>query len=145
MIPKEENNNKWQSNETPPELQKNIQQKYTGSLPSPELLKHYGKTIANAGERFMTMTEELQVHKREMDKLSLAEEARKAKRGQVYGLIIWLTGLIVVPTALAVALYFITTGYGWYGVGAFSGFGIYVLVVVVTAFIRLRKHNRDKP
>lgn len=65
---------------------------FSGPLPPPSILSQYGEIVPNGAERIMQMAEQQLQHRIEMEKLLVEEDTRQEARGQIFALIVSLTG-----------------------------------------------------
>src|SRR6266702_2625802 len=65
----------------------------TGPLPDPSELAAYNQIIPNGADRIMKMAEDQSAHRIQLEKTVVGSQQRQASRGQVFGLIIGLSGL----------------------------------------------------
>lgn len=68
---------------------------HSGPLPTPEDLAKYDKFIPNGAERIMSMAEKQQSHRMELEKHAVTGQIKQSGRGQVFGLVIGLFGLLI--------------------------------------------------
>lgn len=108
-----------------------FQATYIGPLPHPALLQQYEQILPGISERILKMTEEQGNHRREMEKALLNGQIEDTKtkrkeilRGQIFGLVIGLTGL-------SISAYVTLKGYPSYGIAV----GGTTLVAIVSVFV----------
>ena len=58
------------------------QEFFSGPLPPPEQLEHYGRIVPNGAERVLAMAERQSQHRQDLERTSLHENVRAAKTGQ---------------------------------------------------------------
>ena len=68
---------------------------HSGLLPHPEILSKYNEIIPNGANRIMEMAEKQQEHRIELEKMAIRLQLRQSARGQIYGFIISLFGLMI--------------------------------------------------
>ena len=78
-----------------------IETRFSGPLPLPEILEGYNRVVPGAAERILAMAEADAKHQREMESAALTAEDAYTKRGQLLGFIL---AIFALSTALA-ALY----------------------------------------
>ena len=66
----------------------------SGPLPDPDELQGYENTLSGAAERIMKMAENQQAHRIEMEKLVITSQQKQSARGQIFGLIVGLVGVL---------------------------------------------------
>jgi uncharacterized membrane protein len=71
-----------------------VQRVYSGPLPTPEDLSHYNSIIPNGADRIMKMAEEQSKHRIQIETTVISKQSAESKRGQLFGLIIGIVGLI---------------------------------------------------
>lgn len=71
-----------------------IRSEFSGPLPHPEILARYEEILPGAATRIFEMAEEQALHRRYMEKNSLALSGRDALLGIVLGFIIALSGIV---------------------------------------------------
>ncbi|WP_434524541.1 DUF2335 domain-containing protein [Photorhabdus asymbiotica] len=64
-------------------------------LPDSEILTLYEQHTKGAADRFLTLIEQQQKHRHEMEKVALEQMVRKSIRGQSYGLLLTFISLLV--------------------------------------------------
>ncbi|WP_166302595.1 DUF2335 domain-containing protein [Photorhabdus cinerea] len=64
-------------------------------LPDSEILSLYEQHTKGAADRFLTLIEQQQKHRQEMEKVALEQMVRKSIRGQSYGLLLTFISLFV--------------------------------------------------
>ncbi|OCQ52826.1 hypothetical protein Ppb6_02170 [Photorhabdus australis subsp. thailandensis] len=64
-------------------------------LPDSEILTLYEQHTKGAADRFLTLIEQQQKHRHEMEKVALEQMVRKSIRGQSYGLLLTFISLFV--------------------------------------------------
>jgi len=65
----------------------------SGILPEPRELAAYNAIIPNGADRIMKMSEAQSAHRMELEKTVIGSQQKQSGRGQIFGLIIGLTGL----------------------------------------------------
>lgn len=68
---------------------------FIGPLPPPSILADYNHTIKDGAERIMKMAENQSSHRIEMEKHAIKEELLQSKRGQSFGFILAIFGILV--------------------------------------------------
>ena len=71
-----------------------MESSFSGPLPPPSILLHYDNIIPNGAERIIKMTEEQSKHRLQIEDHAVKEQLDQSKRGQNYGFIIGLAGLL---------------------------------------------------
>lgn len=72
-----------------------IQEKsHSGPLPDPETLVKYNSVIPDGADRIMKMAENQQNHRMAIEKSLVSSQSLQSKLGQIFGLLIGLTGII---------------------------------------------------
>lgn len=71
---------------------------YQGPLPPPQHLEMYEKIHAGLANRIVILAEAETKHRHEIDKLWVNQNYKQIQRGQLYGLIIGITGIITGAT-----------------------------------------------
>ncbi|WP_052760872.1 MULTISPECIES: DUF2335 domain-containing protein [Photorhabdus] len=64
-------------------------------LPDSKILTIYEQYTKGAADRFLSLIEQQQKHRHEMEKVALEQTIRKGIRGQSYGLLLTLASLFV--------------------------------------------------
>ncbi len=67
---------------------------FRGPLPPPSILADYNDIINNGAERIMKMAENQSGHRIELEKHAIKEELKQSRRGQVFGFILAVFGII---------------------------------------------------
>ena len=78
-----------------------MQMTFQGPLPPAIELHAYEQIVAGAAERIIAMAEKQSAHRMELEKLAVREQLRQSARGQIFALIIGITGIL---SAAGVAL-----------------------------------------
>ena len=102
-------------------------------IPPPEILNYYNNVFENGGHKlFLEFQKELD-HRIAMDKVTIPEQLKQARSGQIFAFIIALT-------FLAASFILVLLGHGIYGmiIGSVN------LVALVTIFV-LNKRHIDPP
>jgi uncharacterized membrane protein len=97
---------------------------FSGPLPPPEVLEGYDRIFPGLAERLVRMAEKQSDHRMELEKKAISAQLSESSRGQIFGLIIGLTGLIL-------SSYVIVNGYAISG----SILGGATLVALVSVFV----------
>ena len=71
------------------------QQTFSGSLPSPDILRGYEAICPGAADRIIKMAEKQSDHRQMLELNTITTNNQTLSRGQVFAFIIALTGLIV--------------------------------------------------
>ena len=105
---------------------------HVGPLPSPDDIEKYGRHITDGANRIMRMAETQAEHRQQLEKLMISSSLNQSRRGQIFGLIIGILGLLV---GAAVAI----KGHDWVG-GTIAGATV---VGLVAAFLngKTAQHN----
>lgn len=104
---------------------------YRGPLPSPNMFSGYNKVIPNGAERIFEWTREQSLHRMGIEHLAVSEQLKQDTRGQHYGLIIAVLGLVS-ATVLGALGHEVTA----------SVIGGGTLVALVTVFVTGKKAQR---
>jgi len=99
-----------------------VMKHHEGPLPAPEDIALYNQHIPNGAERIMALAEKQFEHRRKMESLVIPGKLSSIARGQIFGLVIALFGLIA---GTVITLY----GHDWVG-GILLGTTIVSLVGV---------------
>ncbi|HZY10138.1 MAG TPA: DUF2335 domain-containing protein [Bacteroidota bacterium] len=67
---------------------------HSGPLPSPQMLKKYDEILPGLAERIVGMAERQSAHRIEIEKKAIDHKLGESKRGQDYGLIIGVVGIV---------------------------------------------------
>lgn len=70
-------------------------QQWSGPMPHPDDLAAYDRILPGAADRILTMAEEQASHRRDLERTVVTSGVEQAKRGQQYGLVIAVVGLLV--------------------------------------------------
>ncbi|MCK5130792.1 MAG: DUF2335 domain-containing protein [Candidatus Sabulitectum sp.] len=105
---------------------------YRGPLPPPKDIEHYNNSIPDGANRIMTMVETESQHRIEMEKKIVSSQISQSGRGQHYGLILGILGILA---GSAVAL----LGHDWVGVTIAGS----TAVSLVYAFISGQRSQRS--
>lgn len=97
---------------------------FSGPLPPPALLNEYSDIVENGAERIFQMTEKQSNHRMQLENHALREELDQSRRGQNFGFILGLVGLIL-ATILAIMGHEVVAGI----------FGTTTIVGLVTVFV----------
>ncbi len=115
----------------------------SGPLPEPAELDAYNRIIPNGADRILKMAEAQSAHRIEIEKVVITSQQRQSFCGQLFGLLIGLSGL-------SLATYAAVTGQPWFG----SIIGGATLVSLVSAFLYTQtsqkreleqKHEQTRP
>ncbi len=71
------------------------QSSFSGPVPHPDILLGYNEIVPDAAERILRMAEQDAEHQRNIEMTALKAAASETKRGQIFGLLIGLSALIV--------------------------------------------------
>ncbi len=71
-----------------------VEQHYSGPIPSASEFARYKECLPDAPNRILTMAEEQQIHRNEMERQIISERIRENKKGQLYGFIVVVLFLI---------------------------------------------------
>lgn len=108
------------------------QQTFSGPLPPPNILKNYSDVVKDGAERIMSMAEKQSGHRISLEDHAIREELRQSGRGQIFGFILGLIGLIL-ATTLALLGHEVIAGI----------FGTTTIVGLVAVFV-IGKKNQQK-
>jgi uncharacterized membrane protein len=100
-------------------------------LPDPKELAAYNQIIPNGAERILKMAENQSAHRIEIEKIAVKSQQRQGFCGQLFGLIIGLSGL-------GLATYAAVEGQPWFGGTISSG----TLGSLVAAFLVSRNNQK---
>jgi len=114
------------------EERRHIRSMRSGPLPEPSELAAYNAIIPNAADRIMKMAESQTAHRIEIEKIVIGGQKNQAFRGQVFGLVIGLSGL-------ALATYAAVGGHDWFGGTIGSG----TLVSLVYVFVQSKEKQEE--
>jgi len=67
---------------------------HQGPIPCPDDLAEYNKIIPNGADRIMQMAEKQQHHRMELENIVVKCQQKQSLRGQTFGLILGITGLL---------------------------------------------------
>jgi uncharacterized membrane protein len=95
---------------------------HQGPIPSPAAIERYNAIIPNGADRIMKMAEEQSAHRKEIEKTVITSQQKQSERGQIFGLIIGLLGIII-------GAFLIYCGHDWAG-GIIGGTTVVSLVSV---------------
>lgn len=112
----------------------------SGPIPSAEVLAAYESTLPGAADRIIKMAENQANHRSELEKLAIKGNIEKEYRGQWFGFIIGMSGII---SSIAV----IYSGFAWPGavMGSSSIFGLATVFVVGKKKVRKEIESKPKP
>ena len=96
----------------------------SGPLPEPGELDAYNRIIPDGADRILRMAEAQSAHRIEIEKVVITSQQRQSFCGQLFGLLMGLTGL-------SLATYAAVTGQPWFG----ATIGGATLVSLVSAFL----------
>jgi uncharacterized membrane protein len=68
---------------------------YQGPIPPPEDIAAYNQSIPNGADRIMKMAEDQSRHRIEIENRVITSQQKQSERGQIFGLIIGLAGILV--------------------------------------------------
>lgn len=68
---------------------------YQGIIPPPDHIELYNKIIPNGADRIMQMAERQQAHRIEIEFTVVKSQQKQSERGQLFGLILGITGLLI--------------------------------------------------
>ena len=102
-------------------------------LPEPSELEAYNKIIPNGADRILKMAENQSAHRIEIEKLVIASQQRQGFCGQLFGLLIGLSGL-------GLATFAAVRGQPWFG----SVIGGATLVSLVSTFLYSRQSQKKE-
>jgi uncharacterized membrane protein len=105
----------------------------TGPLPVPSELAAYNSIIPDGADRIMKMAEVQSNHRIEIENIVVKSQQNQALRGQIFGLIIGLTGL-------SLATYAAVVGQPWFG----GTIGSATLVSLVSAFLVAKQKEKQE-
>lgn len=77
---------------------------FRGPLPPPALFEHYEKALPGSADRILRMAENEQTHRHDWEKIALDSQRGDTKRGQIFGLIISVLGLVSTIACAALGL-----------------------------------------
>ena len=103
----------------------------SGPLPAPEELAAYSQIIPNGADRIMKMAEEQATHRIALEKKVVGSQQTQAFCGQIFGLVVGLTGL-------GLATYAAVHGQPWFG----SVIGGTTLVSLVSVFVYSQRRQK---
>ena len=106
---------------------------FRGPVPPPSLLKEYDQVIPDGAERILKMAENQSEHRIALEKLAISEQLSQSRRGQHYGFILGLVGLIL-ASILAIMGHDTVAGI----------FGTTTIIGLVTVFVIGRKKQREE-
>lgn len=72
-----------------------VQTTYISPIPPPEILKGYNEVVNNGAERILAMAEKQSNHRMQLEDYAIKEQLRQSGRGQNYGLVIAIFGLVL--------------------------------------------------
>jgi len=105
---------------------------FSGPLPPPQLLKAYSSVVDNGAERIFKMAENQSKHRIDLESHAIKEELLQSRRGQIFGFILGIVGLIL-ATVLA-----------FYGYETIAGiFGTTTIGALVTVFVIGKKQQSN--
>jgi len=96
-----------------------------GPLPDPEDLAAYNSIVPDGADRILRMAENQSAHRIDIEKLVIGSQQKQVTRGQYFGLIIGLVGLVL-------GAYVGIAGQPWLG----ASLGGATLVSLVYAFVK---------
>lgn len=71
-----------------------IASRFSGPLPSPDVLEGYERTLPGAADRIIAMAERQNVHRINMERRMVSSDVAVRARGQLFGLVIVLAAII---------------------------------------------------
>jgi len=71
-----------------------MQMTFQGPLPPAVELEKYNQIVPGAAERIITMAEKQTAHRMDLEKHAVSEQLRQSARGQLFALIIGVSGII---------------------------------------------------
>jgi uncharacterized membrane protein len=84
--------------ENPPQHKQQViavQEQFSGPIPHPNILAKYDQIVPGAAERIIKMAENQALHRMSLEKTVIGSDVKKSERGQIFGLIVALFGLVV--------------------------------------------------
>ncbi|MGL4598930.1 MAG: DUF2335 domain-containing protein [Bacteroidia bacterium] len=66
---------------------------FIGPIPPPEILRGYNDILPNGAERIVAMAEKQSNHRMSLEDHAIREELKQSRRGQLFGLLLGVTGL----------------------------------------------------
>jgi uncharacterized membrane protein len=72
-----------------------LEEKFSGPIPPPNLLKKYDEIVPGAAERILSMAERQSEHRIYLEKFVVKSDSKRADSGLVAGLVVALTALII--------------------------------------------------
>lgn len=103
----------------------------SGPLPAPEELAAYNQIIPQGADRIMKMAEQQTTHRISLENTVVNSQQKQSSRGQIFGLIIGLSGL-------GLATFAAVNGQPWFG----SIIGGTTLVSLVSVFVYARREQK---
>lgn len=132
---KNPSSNKQSQNQNPEDHQKQViraEKRYSGPLPSADEMAKYDTISPTIVDRIITLAESEAIHRRSMEKKVVTYQGREILAGQLFGLIVSLTGFTL-------SGYIVYLGHPKSGVAIATG----VIAGLVGVFIKGRSQEKD--
>ena len=105
---------------------------FVGPIPPPKVMADYESLLPGSADRILSMAEQQQAHRMELEKKAISSQLEQNKRGQVFGFIVFLIGLAAgVAFALKGMVTFATT------------FLTVTMVSIITVFVMGKREVSD--
>ncbi len=107
---------------------------FSGPLPHPEILERYNSIVPGSAQKIIQMAENQSAHRIDIEKKVIGSDIRNSHRGQIFGFIIAITGII---SSLILIIRGYTTG------GSILGGGTVVSLAAIFVY-GARARNRER-
>lgn len=107
------------------------EESFSGPIPHPRTFKEYEAILPGSADRILKMAEDQQKHRMELEKMAVNKQLTQSGRGQVFGFIVFILGLIL------------SVAFAKLGMETFAGiFACSTLGILVTLFVTGKKASR---
>ena len=109
---------------------------WEGPLPPPSALRQYEEIIPGSANRILESVEKRQEHSRELERIVITGNSKRAYLGLIFGFVISLIGI-------GGGIYLIATGHDWAGL-SLAGINLTALVGVFVYGSKMRRDERNR-
>ena len=121
------------------QVQEQYQERYSGILPPPDMLKHFDEIIPGAAERILVMAENQAKHRQKIETTIVSSGTRDSLIGLIFG---FLLGIATIIGGVIIALNVHATAGTFMGI---TGMACLAGVFVYGTRANFRKQQKDKP
>lgn len=105
---------------------------YDAPIPPPAQMEHFNQIVPGSGKQMTDDAHHQSTHRRDMESKEVDTNTTLARRGQIFGFIIAMSGFIVVMTAVVGGL---ILAYLERGLGPSFGFAFFGLAAIAAVFV----------